>query len=77
MGSEGGNNKAHKETDKGGSATRVRVEKKQANFTCENKVDKEADKEGKEGEGGETPGEGNSPGGRQGEREAASFIIKY
>ena len=40
-------------------------------------MDKEADKEGKEGEGGETPGEGNSPGGRQGEREAASFIIKY
>lgn len=39
--------------------------------TCENKVDKEADKEGKEGEGGETPGEGNSPGVRQGEREAS------
>ena len=38
-------------------------------------MDKEADKEGEEGKNREAPGEGNSPGGRQGEGETVGYEI--
>ena len=42
-------------------------------FTCKDEVGKEPNKEGEEGKGRETPGKGNSPGGRQGEGEAVRY----